>query len=140
MQQVEDRLADLADETATDFGVAEFVLGLCFEDRLLQADRDGPDDAVADVLTVKLLFCEVVDGLEQAFAECALMRAAVRRVLPVDEGEVVLAETSRVSERQLQRLRAHVHRQVGRFALGVLADQVEEPPVGDETLAVDVDP
>jgi ABC-type thiamine transport system ATPase subunit len=85
-------------QVGADLGVAQLVLGLRLEDRILEADRHRAQDALAHVVAVVLALGELVDGLEHALAEGAQVRAAVVRELAVDEGVVLLAEAVGVGE------------------------------------------
>ena len=95
----------LIDQVGADFGVAEFVLGLRFEHRVLQANRHRADHAFAHVVAFEFLLAVFVHGLEQAFAEGAQVRAAVAGVLAVDEGIKRFAVAAvAVRETELERL------------------------------------
>ena len=84
-------LLHLGHDPGAHLGRAELVLGLALEDGILQLHRDRADDAVAHVLAREALLRELVHALEEPLAEGALVRAAVVRVLAVDEAEVGLA-------------------------------------------------
>ena len=138
VQHLDDHALDLGDQVGADLGVAEPVLGLRFEDRILEADGDGPDDPLADIVAVELLLAEVVDGLQQALLEGRQVRAAVVRELAVDERVVLLAEAVGVREDEFEGLGPVVERGVELLELGLVADQVEQPLLRDELLAVDL--
>ncbi len=56
VEQIDDDLAHLGDQFAAQFGVAQLVFGLRFEDRLLQADGDCAGHAFPDVVPVEFRF------------------------------------------------------------------------------------
>ena len=77
IEEMEQFLAHAVDQVGADFGVAELVLGLRLEDRVLEPDGHGADHALAHVVAFEFLVAIFVDGLEQALAEGAQVGAAV---------------------------------------------------------------
>jgi hypothetical protein len=69
---------------------------------ILELDRHRADHAVADVLAGEAVLGVLVDPLEDALAEGALVGAAVVGVLAVDEAEVGLAVGVGVGEGELE--------------------------------------
>ena len=101
---------------------------------------DRADHAFAHVVAVELLVAVFVDGLEQALAEGAQVRAAVGGVLAVDEGIKSLAVAAvAVGEAELERFLRVMERGIDRLAavgLQVFHHQVEQAVAGLEGLAV----
>ena len=102
VQEVEDRVLYLRHELAANLGIAELVLCLRLEDRILQANGDGRHDALAHVIALVALLRKFVDRLEYAFTTGAEMRAAITRILPVHERKVGFAEALRMRKRDLE--------------------------------------
>ena len=102
-QTVDDCLLHGSLDPAAHIGVSEFVLGLGFEDRLLDLHGDGAKDAVADVLRVEVLVEMLVDGARDAALERGKMRAAVIGVLAVHEREIAFAGVGRMAEGEFER-------------------------------------
>ena len=140
LKKCEQFLADAVDQVGADFGVAEFVLGLGLEDGVLEADGDGADHALADVVAFELFAAEFVDGLEQALAEGAQVGAAVGGVLAVDEGIEGLAVAAvAVGEAEFEGFLGVMERGIDRLAavgFEVFHDQVEQAVAGLEDFAV----
>ena len=67
------------------------------------------------------------------------MRAAVGRILSVDEGMVLLAETVRMRKDDLQRLRLQVERRVELLELRLVRNKVGKALVGANGLSVQID-
>ena len=138
VEELFDDALDFGDEFAADFLVAEFVFGLRFEDGGFEADGNGADEAVADVVGVVLfLFTVFVDGFKNTLFEGGKMCAAVVCVLAVDEGEVVFAETVGVREGEFERAAAVVKRLVDFFEFGLVFDEVEKAVFRFELHAVE---
>ena len=106
VQQVADDVLHLLDQVPADLGVAELVLGLRLEYRVLQPDRQSADEPLAHIVAVVLLLREIVDRLQDALAEGAQVRAAVTRVLAVDERVMRFVEALGVREREFKRFLA----------------------------------
>ena len=137
VEQLDDGLLDGRHEVGADLGVAELVLRLRLEDRVLELDRHGADEALAHVVAVELRLGRIlVDGLEDAFAEGGEVRAAVVGELAVDEREVLLREAVRVGEGELERLVAEVERLVELLELDFVVEQVQQAVLGAEGDAV----
>ena len=118
-----DRVLDLLHHPVAHLGRAQLVLGLALEHRVLELDRDRAEQPVAHVVARERLAGELVDPLEQALAERALVGAAVVGVLAVDEALVGLAVGVGVGERELEPLVLVVHDRVERRLLAELLDQ-----------------
>ena len=101
-QHFHDGLADFVDQVGSDFRIAELVFRLGFEDRVVEADGDGADDAVSDVVGIQVFLGDFVDGLEDAFLEGRQVGAAVVGVLAVDEGIIAFIEAVGVGEGEFQ--------------------------------------
>ena len=144
LKELQEFLAHAIDQVGADFGVAELVLGLGLEDRVLEPDGHGADHALAHVIAVELLAGVFAHGLEQALAEGAEVGAAVGGVLAVDERVEGLAVAAvAVGETELEGLFRVMQRRVYRLAavrLQVLHDQVQEAVAGLEDLAVEQKP
>ena len=95
-------LADRVDDPGTDLGGSQFVFGLGLEDRVLDLDGHGADEAVPDVFSGKTVLGKLVDSLEDPFAKRALMGAAVVGVLAVDEAEIGFAVGVGVGEGEFE--------------------------------------
>ncbi len=67
------------------------------------------------------------------------MRPAIRRVLPVHEGVVFLAETVRMREDELQVLRFDVERRVKLLELRLVGNQIGQSARGADGLSVQID-
>src|SRR5262249_50329890 len=85
IKKVQQLFADAVDQVSANFRVTELVLGLRFENRVLQPDSYGADHAFADVVALELFFAVLVNGFEQAFAESAELRATIPGLLAVYE-------------------------------------------------------
>ena len=140
VEEMQQFLAHPVDQVGADFRVAQLVLRLRLEDRVLQPDRDRPHHALPHVVAFELLVAVFVDGLEQPFAEGAQVRAAVRGVLAVDERVKRLAVAAvAVGEAEFQRLLRVMQRRINRLAavrLQILHHQVQQPVARLERLAV----
>jgi hypothetical protein len=140
IEEVEKFFADAIDEFSADFGVAEFVFGLRFEDGVFQANGDCADHAFADVVAFEFLLPVLVDGFQEAFAECAEVRAAVAGVLAIDEGIKAFAETAvAVSEAEFEGLFGVMQRRIDGLTvvgLEIFHDEVEQAVAGLEGFAV----
>ena len=140
MQPQHDLLADRADDPRADLGGAELVLGLRLEDGILDLDRHGADQAVADVLAGEAVLGVLVDALEDALAEGALVGAAVVGVLAVDEAVVGLAVGVGVGEGELEAVDLAVHGVVHRrLAAELVGEEVGEAVLRGVLLAVVVE-
>ena len=102
VQPREGLLLDLLRDPAADLVVAQLVLGLALEDRVLDLDGHRADHAFPHVLRGEVVARVLVDGLQHAQAEGGLVRAAVDGELAVHEAEVVLPVVGRVGEGELQ--------------------------------------
>ena len=132
-----DLLLHLLDELGLDVVHHELDLRLSFEDRVHDPHRHRAEKAVANVITVELLLrVVVVERLGERLLERREVRAAIGRVLAVDERVVFLAEAIGVREDYLERLRLHVERLVELLELRLVSDEVREPAVGADLLAV----
>ena len=140
VQEIDDGLAGLVDDPAADIVVAELVLGLRFEDRVLDLDRHRAEGAVADVYGVEALLVEFVDALEHALAEGALVGAAIGGVLAVDEGAVGFAVAVDVGKGEFEVLALVVGRRVDSGFAGRGLEQVEQAVFRLEFLLVAVEP
>ena len=107
-------------------GGAELGLGLAFEDRFLDLDGDGADDALADVLGLVILLEEVLERLGDGLAVGGQVGPAVAGVLAVDEGGDVLAVAVAVGQDDLDVLALDVDERVERRLGHVLGDEVQE--------------
>ena len=140
VEEMEQLLAHLVDQLGADLRVAQLVLRLRLEERVLHADGHRADHALAHVVAVVALLRVFVHRLEQALAEGAQVRAAVAGVLAVDEGVETLAVAAvGVREAELQRLAREVQRRVNRLRvvrLQILHDQVVQAVARDELGAV----
>ena len=140
VEEMEQFLAHGVDQVGADFGVAELVLGLRFKHRVLEADGDRADHALAHVVALEFALGEFVDRLEQALAKGAQVRAAVAGVLAVDEGEKRLAVTAvAVGETKFERFAGVMERRVNRLGVvgaQILQHQVQQAVARDEGLAV----
>ena len=137
MEPQDHLLLDRVDDPRPDFGGAELVLGLRLEDRVLDLDRHRADEAVAHVLAGETVLGELVDALEHALAESALVGAAVVGVLAVDEAVVGLAVGVGVGEGELEpvelAVQGVVHR---RLAAEFVGEEVGEAVLRAVLLAV----
>ena len=118
---------------------AELRLGLRLEDRARHADRDGADERRADVGRVVVLVVELADGLGDGFAEGRLVRAALRRVLSVDERVAALAVARAVGDHHLDVGSRQVDGRIERLLGHVLVQQVEQSVLRGVGLAVQTD-
>ena len=109
-------------------GGAEFCFGLSFEHGFLNADAESAYQSLADILGGELLLVvEFFDNTGIAFAESALMGAALGGVLSVDKTVVVVAVLSvDVGECSLEVVVLDVDDGVKGLALHVVFQQVEE--------------
>ncbi len=141
VEEVQQFLAHPVDQVGADFGVAQLVLGLRFEHRVLEADRHRAHHAFAHVVALEFFPAVFVDRFEQAFPKRAQVRAAVAGVLAVDKGIEGLAVAAvAVGETELERLLGVMQRRVDGFAavrLEVFHDQVQQAVAGLEDLAVE---
>ena len=117
-------LADRRNDPAFHIGVAEFVLRLGFEHRILQLDRDGADDSSAQILRIVILSGIFVDGAQKGLLERGFMRSAVVGILPVHERKIALSEVRHVRESKFERLVLVVDDLVETFILDAVFDQV----------------
>ncbi len=118
IEEVQQLLAHRVHQLGANLRVAELVLGLRLEHRVLQANRHRADHALAHVVALELALGVFVHRLEQAFAKRAQVRAAIAGVLAVDERierlavaavavrETELERLARVMQRRINRLRA----------------------------------
>ena len=136
VEEVGDDVADLGDEVGADFGVAELVFGLGFEDGVFEPYGDGADHGFADVVAVELGLGEFVDALEEAFAEGGEVGAAVGGELAVDEGEESFVEALGVGEGDFEGGGAVVEGAVDGFVADFFEDEVGEAVFGDDFSAV----
>ena len=135
-----DLLLHLLDELGLDVVHHELDLRLPFEDGVHDPHRHRAEKAVANVVAVELLLrVVVVERLGERLLERREVRAAVGRVLAVDERVVFLAEAVGVREDYLERLRLHVERLVELLELRLVGDEVGKPAVGADLLAVQDD-
>src|SRR6266540_224034 len=136
IEEMKEFLADFVDEIGTDFRVAKLVLGLRLEDGILQSNGDRADHRFAHVIAVVPALGVFVHRLEQALAEGAEVRAAVGRVLAVDERIESLPVTAvGVGETELQHLAGVVERRINR--LGVVLRQLLEHQVVQAVTALE---
>ena len=137
VEHLERGLLDVRHEVGAYLRVAELRLRLAREVRVLHADRDRADDSLADVVAVELRLRRVlVERLREALLERGEVRAALRRVLAVDERVVLLREAVGVREHELKRLGAVVERRVELLELRLVGDQVRKPVLRHDPLPV----
>ncbi len=124
---------DLVDDPGADLGVAQLVLGLGFEDRILDLDGQGADHAVPHILADEFLAGVLVDPLEDPLAEGGEMGAALVGIGAVDKGEIGLAVTVGMGEGELQGLVLVMDGLVELAAVDLLVQQIEQAIGGDRS-------
>ena len=103
---------------------SELNLGLRLEHRLLHVDGDGSHEAVTDVRKLVVLREKLLYGACDVLLEGALMGAALRGVLSVDEGMIFLAVLVGMREGNLDVLALHVYDGIERFGGHRVCEQV----------------
>ena len=139
VQEIDDGVPHRRDDGSAHIGVAELVLGLRLEDRILDLDRDRAYHAVANLVGLVVLAGEFVDSLEHPLLECREMGAAVVGVLPVDETETGLAVVVTVGEREFDRFGAVGDDIVEPLLAGLGFEQILKSVGGVVALAVEVE-
>ena len=131
VEEMQQLLAHAVDQLRTNLRVAQLVLRLRLEQRILQADRHRAHHALAHVIAVIAGLRVFVHRFEQPFAERAQVRAAIARVLAVHERVERFAVTAvRVREAELQRLARVMQRRIDRLrivARQIFQHQVQQP-------------
>ena len=132
-------LCDAGDEVGANFAIAEFVFGLAFEDGFFEANGNGAEDALADVVAGEFFIGEIVDAAEEAFAEGGEVGTAVGGVLSVHEGVVLFGEAVCVGEGEFEGGVVEVEGGIYFFELAFVGDEVEEAAAAVEEFAVKPD-
>ena len=104
----------------------ELRLCLRFEHRFLDAYGNRSDDAVADVGRIEVLLEVVAGTLDDAFAECLLVRTALRGVLTVHKTVVMLAVLVAVRERAFDVLVLEMDDRIADGVVNVLVQKVQK--------------
>ncbi len=142
IEEVQQLLAHRVHQLGANLRVAQLVLRLRFEHRVLQTNRHRANHALAHVVALELALGVFVHRLEQALAKRTQVRAAVARVLAVDERIKRLAVTRiAVRETKLQRLARVMQRRINRLRavrLQILQHEIHQPAPRDESLAVEL--
>ena len=118
---------------------AEFDFRLALKHRLYHAHGNRRHEAVAHVLHVEVLVEIFLDGAGNVLLERALVRAALRGVLPVYERVVFLAILRRVGEGNVYALAFEVHDGVKPGGGHIVGEQVFEAVAADDAAAVVID-
>ena len=137
VEKVHQRVPHERHQPRAQVGVAQLVLGLRFKDRLLDLHRDCTHQPVAHVRPLEAGLEELVDALEHAFPERAQVAAPVVGVVAVDVAEMLLAVAVGVREGEFDVLGTGVDGIVKVVLLNFLLEQVEQPVLGLEALAVE---
>ena len=115
---------------------AELYLGLRLEDGLLHINRYRRHEAIAYV-AVLVFPEELLDSLGNMFLECRLMGTALRGVLAVDKGVILLSVLVGVGECYLDILAPHVDYRVERLGSHLIFQQVLQSVARDDAPAVE---
>ena len=108
---LDDRRLDLVCDSGAYFRVAELVLCLGVEDRVVDLDGDCTEDSCANILRLALLVLrgKFIDTLDDALLECGEVDSAVVCELCICEGVVVFVCGVCMAEGELQGIRALVY-------------------------------
>ena len=134
-----DEVADVfvdGDSVGTHRERTELDFRLALEHRLLDIDGDGGHQSVADVAVFVALAREFLDGLGDVLLESALVGAALRGVLAVDEGVVLLAVLVGVGEGDFDVLALHVDDGIDAGTGHGVVEQVLEPVAAEDAATV----
>ena len=106
---------------------AKFCLCLRFEYRLLNAHRDGADNARPDVGCIKIFFEEVAYTFHHPFAKRGQVRSSLRGVLSVDKRIIFFTVLIAVGERHFDVVSLQVNDGIAQLFRGtLLLEQVEQ--------------
>ena len=136
-QEIDDEIAHR--HARLDLLRSELDLGLRFEDRVGDLDRNGGDDRRADVRRVVVLVVELLDGLGDGLAESRLVRTALRGVLAVDEREIALAVARAVGDGYLDVVARKVDRRIERLLGHVFVEQIQQAVFRNVAVAVEIE-
>ena len=89
LDEVAHKLVEAA-ATGLHGGRAQLHLGLALKHRLLHIDGDGTHDTVADIGEFVVFVIKLLDGAGNMLLEGALVGTALRGVLTIDKGVVLL--------------------------------------------------
>src|SRR5664280_141865 len=140
---VERLLAEGADElpdgraAGRQVGGPELGLGLRLKHRFDDAHGNRGDNRLAHIGGVEVFLVEVAQHLDDGLAERLLVGAPHRGMLAVDEGVIFLAVVRAVGKGDFDVLALEVDDGIEDVAAEVLLQQVPEPMLGLERLAVE---
>jgi hypothetical protein len=125
MQQIYHNVPDTSHQSSAQFSIAQLILGLRLKYRLFQADGNCPQNAFTDIISAELALIKLVNVFKYPLTKCTEVSAAVRGILTVNKGVILLAETVGVSESKIQRLIAIMQRRIDFFEQAFFFDQVK---------------
>ncbi len=138
VEVVADKILDPVDNDSPDLRVAQLVLGLGLEDRILDLHRHRADNAFPHILAQEFLAGELVDAFQDPFAEGREMGAAFVGIGAVDKGEVVLAIALGMAEGEFQGLVLVIEGLIQPALLDLIVQQIKQAVGGKEAFLFQV--